>query len=252
MGHIWDDVIPPHDQAIIDAAGYGARGEFGKRPALLIVDVSYDFTGDKPEPILDSIKRFHNSCGENGWNAIGHIQNLLTVARSRQVPTFYTTGITDPNPIFRGSWVWKNPRGAFRQKSEISKQIGMDIVKEIAPISGDVLINKVKPTAFFGTPLHSYLTLLGIDNLIICGTSTSGCVRASVIEAFSLNYHVQVVEECTFDRIEVSHKINLFDMNAKYADVLHLDEVSEYIRSLPADVYADIERYRMAIPATAR
>jgi nicotinamidase-related amidase len=252
MGRIWDDVIPEHDREIIGAAGYGARGEFGKRPALLIVDVSYDFTGDRAEPILESVKRFHNSCGEGAWKAVSHIEKLLEVARSRQVPTFYTTGLTDPNPILRGAWVWKNPRGAFRARSEISKQIGQDIVKEIAPIPGDVVIAKVKPTAFYGTPLGSYLQLLGIDNLIICGTTTSGCVRASVIEAFNLNFHIQVVEECTFDRIDISHKINLFDMNAKYADVLPLAEISDYIANLPADVYNEIERYRLpqVAPAT--
>lgn len=243
MTRIWDDVIPEDEREIWESAGYGRRGEFGKRPALLVVDVSYDFTGDRREPIRESQKRFHNSCGEAAWDAIEHIGTLLDVARERAVPVFYTTGPPAATLLQRGGWLWKNARGETRVKSEISRRIGMKIVEEIAPAPGELVIEKTKPAAFYGTPLASYLTLLGVDDLIVCGTATSGCVRATVIEAFNLNYHVQVVEECTFDRGEVTHRVNLFDMNNKYGDVLPLAEVTEYLRGLPADTYADIERY---------
>lgn len=221
------------------------------RPAVLVVDVSYDFTGDRREPILESQKRFHNSCGEAAWDAIEQIQSLLAEARARTVPVFYTTGPQAATLIQRGGWQWKNARGETRVKSDISRRIGMQIVEEIAPAPGELVIEKTKPAAFYGTPLASYLTLLGIDDLIICGTATSGCVRATVIEAFNLNYHVQVVEECTFDRGEVTHRVNLFDIHNKYGDVLPLAEVTEYLRGLPADAYAGIERYRADIALAA-
>ncbi|MEK7281157.1 MAG: isochorismatase family protein, partial [Chloroflexota bacterium] len=97
---------------------------------------------------------------------------------------------------------------------------------------GDIVIYKPKASAFFGTPLASLLNALRVDTVLCCGTSTSGCVRASVIDANSYNFHVAVIEECTFDRSQVSHKVNLFDMNAKYADVISLQEAREYITSL--------------------
>jgi nicotinamidase-related amidase len=106
------------------------------------------------------------------------------------------------------------------------------IVKEIAPVPGDVVVLKTRPSIFFGTPFVTMLTARGIDTLIMCGTTTSGCVRASVVDAFSYGYKVVVIEEATFDRGQVSHQINLFDMNAKYADVLSVSEVTSYIKSL--------------------
>ena len=82
-----------------------------------------------------------------------------------------------------------------------------------------------RASAFSGTPLFSHLSLLGIQSLIACGESTSGCVRASVVDAYSNGFHVVVVEECCFDRSMLSHKVNLFDMHHKYTDVIHLDDV---------------------------
>ena len=106
---------------------------------------------------------------------------------------------------------------------------------EIAPGPGDILIPKEKPSLFFATPLLSYLIYHNVDTVFVCGTTTSGCVRATVIDAFSYNFKVGVIEECTFDRGEVSHKINLFDMNAKYADVMPVGEVMDYLQSIPTD-----------------
>jgi nicotinamidase-related amidase len=116
--------------------------------------------------------------------------------------------------------------------------VGSDIVKEIAPEPRDVLLRKSKPSAFFGTGLLHYLLELKVDTLLVTGTTTSGCVRATVIDAFSHNFNVAVVEECTFDRGEASHAINLFDMNAKYADVVSLQTTIDYLAGLPGDLFA--------------
>ena len=83
------------------------------------------------------------------------------------------------------------------------------------------------------TPLIRHLTQYGVDTIIICGESTSGCVRASVLDACAYGFHVVVVEEATFDRSVHSHKINLFDMHHKYADVMHLDELAEHLEAFP-------------------
>jgi nicotinamidase-related amidase len=104
-----------------------------------------------------------------------------------------------------------------------------DIVNEVAPQKGDVVVRKTAPSAFWGTPLIAELNRLGIDTLLVTGESTSGCVRATVVDAKSNRFRVVIPEPCVFDRDEASHAINLYDMNQKYADVLPLDEVMTYL-----------------------
>ncbi len=93
----------------------------------------------------------------------------------------------------------------------------------------DVVITKQRASVFFGTPLTAHLTQLGVQTLIICGESTSGCVRATAVDAYSHGYHVVLVEECCYDRSILSHKVNLFDMHHKYCDVMHVDEVVSHL-----------------------
>lgn len=226
---IWDDVISREEMAIYNAAGYGVRGGFGHRPAVLVTDVNYGFTGDKPEPILESIKKWRNSCGEQGWKGVYAIKELLKVARTKGIPIFYSTPL-DRLPETAGRWSDKNSRAITQQGVEGFK--ANDIVADIAPGPGEIVIHKEKPSVFFGTPLLGYLIDRGVDSLIVAGSTTSGCVRATVVDAFSYNFKVTVVEECCFDRGEMPHKINLFDMNAKYADVVSLAEVEGYILNL--------------------
>jgi maleamate amidohydrolase len=88
-----------------------------------------------------------------------------------------------------------------------------------------LVIYKERASGFFGTPLIAHLRRLGVESLIICGESTSGCVRASTVDAYSYGFHSVVVEQCTYDRSMLSHKVNLFDLHHKYADVMHVDEV---------------------------
>ncbi|MBV9378802.1 MAG: isochorismatase family protein, partial [Alphaproteobacteria bacterium] len=114
---------------------------------------------------------------------------------------------------------------------------GNEIIAVIAPGPKDIVIKKQKPSGFFGTNLASYLTLLGCDSVIVVGTTTSGCVRATVVDAFSLNYRVILAEEGCFDRSEASHAVSLCDMHAKYADVVPTSEVLSYFEQLPTDLF---------------
>src|SRR4029077_12873159 len=91
---------------------------------------------------------------------------------------------------------------------------------------------KERASGFFGTPLIAHLQQKRINSLIICGESTSGCVRASTVDAYSYGFHNVVVEECTYDRSPLSHKVNLFDLHHKYADVMHVDEVIKHLEDL--------------------
>jgi nicotinamidase-related amidase len=233
----WDDIFSDRDKQVFEKSGYGKRAGFGQRPAVLVIDVNYNFVGDRPEPIIKSVERFRNSCGEEGWQGVYKIRELLAEARKKHLPTFYTTGHDDrTNPVAFGRWQGKNRRGSEDMSDTWTK--GNEIVAEIAPQDGDIVVRKQKPSAFFGTPLTSMLNEVHADSVLVTGCTTSGCVRASVIDAFSYNYKVSVVEECVFDRFIASHMVNLFDMNAKYADVIPLSDAIEYVRSLPDTLYA--------------
>jgi len=234
---IWNKFLTERDKQVFAAGGFGARQGFGKRPAILVVDVNYNFCGDKPEPILESIKRWRNSCGEEAWEGIKAIKRLLTAGRAKSLPVIYTTGIRRADNWDAGGWAWKNKRTLERTQAQGTNQSGDTIIPEIGPQPCDIVIYKQKPSAFAGTPMMSYMTLLGADSLLLVGTTTSGCVRATVLDAFSTNFRVSVVEEGCFDRSQASHAINLCDMHAKYADVVKLDEVLAFINTLPSGMF---------------
>jgi maleamate amidohydrolase len=222
MKRIWDNYLDEQDKKVYQEAGLGKKMGVGLKPALVIVDVQYGFTGDSSEKIEESIRKYPTSCGEISWQAIPYIQSLLYAARKAELPIFFT--------IIEGSKTSSNDRVAikgniFDHPLLLEGEKGTQVVEELKPQFGEIVISKKKPSAFFGTPLTSYLTARQVDTVIIAGCTTSGCVRASVIDAFSQNYRVIVPEECVFDRGIASHAINLFDMQQKYADVVPVEEV---------------------------
>jgi nicotinamidase-related amidase len=234
---VWDKFLSDRDKTTFPASGYGAYLGPGERPALLVIDVSYAFTGDKDEPLLDSIAKWHNSCGPTAWQAIPYIQRLLEAARAKNLPIFYSTGY-EARPDGFGRGLWRNSRGA-----EAAPPAGFgaqEIVREIAPEPRDVVIAKRAPSVFHGTPLISDLNSAHCDTLIVCGTTTSGCVRATVVDAFSYNLRVLMAEEACFDRGEASHAMALFDLNAKYADVVPTADILAYFGGLSDDLFDGI------------
>jgi nicotinamidase-related amidase len=228
---IWDGYLSERDRRIFGSAGYGRRAGFGKRPVVLVIDVNYNFVGDRPEPIEESIKRWRNSCGLEGWAAVACIARLAEAARAQRVPVIYSTGMDLRSDGWdAGRWADKNTRKL--EDVTVHLDNGNTIVPPIAPQAEDIVIRKYKPSVFFGSLLAGFLVDLGADSIICCGGTTSGCVRATVLDGFSMNYRMAVVEECTFDRGEASHAINLFDMHAKYADVVSLDETLAFLSEL--------------------
>ena len=157
---------------------------------------------------------------------------MLDAARQARIPVFYTLTELRPDLADVGGWSAKNLNVAHRSMLEGHK--GARIVDELAPAEGEIVISKKKPSAFFGTPLLSYFIDRAVDTVIVTGCTTSGCIRASVLDAFSYNYKIIVPEECCFDRGQASHAINLFDIQQKYADVVPTAEVITHLRSLPS------------------
>lgn len=248
---VWDRFLTERDRRVFAKAGYGRRAGFGARPVVLVVDLNYNFIGDRPEPIEESVKRWRNSCGEEGWEAAAKTAVLLEAARERGLPVIYSTGL-DPRPDGwdSGRWTDKNTRRAEDRAPD--RALGNTIAAPIAPAQHDIVIRKGKPSAFFGTLLTSYLVDLQADSILLCGATTSGCVRATAVDAFSYNYRVAVVEECVADRGQASHALSLFDLAQKYADVVTLEETLDRVRSLPAGLFdAQMPALRERLAVTA-
>ena len=176
----WDDILTARDKQVFSLSGFGKKAGLGERPALLIIDVNYNFTGDKPEPILESVKRFRTSCGEEGWDAVYRIRDMLAEARKKHLTTFYTTAAENRSnsTVMVGGWAAKSNRTTEDMTEQWEK--ANQIVEEIAPQPGDIIVRKQKPSAFFGTPLMSMLTEVHADTVLVCGTTTSGCPPVSV------------------------------------------------------------------------
>jgi nicotinamidase-related amidase len=221
----WDGVISEEDQQAYRAAGFGRPGGCGTRPALLIIDVQYRTVGTRPMPFAEAIREFSTSCGESAWAAVRNIESLLAEFRQRSWPVLYPH-VAPKSQADGGRLAAKVPA-----IMTVAKE-GYEFVAEIAPREGDVLLPKKHPSAFFATALVSQLIDLGVDTLVMTGCTTSGCVRASVVDAFSYNFHVLVAEDAVYDRSQVSHAVNLFDMSEKYADVAPSAELLQKLRAI--------------------
>ena len=230
---IWDRFLTEQDKAHVGMKPPKPTG-FGKKPALLLIDLYRWVFGDKPEPVLESIKNWPGSCGMAGWNAVPHIQALLKTAREARIPIVHVTGLAGSGV---DEWSFRRHEGRGKPGPEMldRERRKFDIIDEVEPLPGEVVLRKSAPSAFWGTPLIGHLNQLGVDTIITVGESTSGCVRASVVEGTTYRFRMIVVEEGVFDRHEACHAVNLFDMNQKYADVLPLAEVTKYIRSWRAE-----------------
>ena len=233
---VWDDVLTGRDRTLYERVL--VERQLGKRPAVIVIDVNYAFVGTTPMPIEEAVEEYTTSCGQIGWDAIPHIRELTDVAREMGVPVFYSTGMNthyDRGSKVRGiGWGQEPGRPPKRAKSAeaIAKQTkGNEIVEELGRQPADFVIEKAGASVFLGTPLVSQLIDMDIDTVILCGTTTSGCVRATAVEASNYNLHAAIVEEGTFDRFEISHKVSLMDVHAKYGRVMSLGEALEYLKT---------------------
>ncbi|GHD62285.1 hydrolase [Thalassobaculum fulvum] len=220
----WSSVITDDEERRYEAAGFGRPGGIGSRPALLIIDVQYRTVGTVRRPYWEAIEEYPTACGEDGWSAVDHIRPLLAEFRRLGLPVLYPHVAPKNVDTDSGRLAEKVP------SIMTIDQKGYAFVEEVAPVKGDVLLPKKHPSAFFGTPLVSHLIDLGADTLFVTGCTTSGCVRSSVSDAFAYNFKVVVPQECVYDRSPTSHAVNLFDMNAKYADVMPTADAIEALR----------------------
>jgi maleamate amidohydrolase len=215
----WDDTIPAADLENFHGAANSMHRpmEVGTRPALIVVDMTMAF--------VDSA--YPTGYSPTGYPAVAATRLLLDSARELGIPIYFTKAHEDPKyvatPAERGRW---KPSQSARNEDLPPGDV---IAEDLRPLPGEVIVYKQsKPSGFFGTNLAAMLMYHNVDTTVIVGMTTSGCVRATVLDAFSWNFHVLIPHEAVADRSEISHKVNLFDLHMKYADVASVADTVAY------------------------
>ncbi len=214
----WMKLIPESELATYKSAGFMTDMTLGKNPALIVVDVTFAFTGYEGQTLAESIASFGSACGPVSWVAMPKIVQLIGMFRERGLPIVFTHSAAANTP-FAG-------KATKSKRTKAPPPGANDFPEAITPREGEWVLGKTRASAFFQTPLTSYLVQQHVDTLVFCGVSTSGCVRASVVDGFSHGFSTFVVDECCFDRSPFAHAANLFDMEAKYASVVSLSELA--------------------------
>jgi maleamate amidohydrolase len=223
----WEDYLTVEDRAVLARGQWAMRAGAGQRPALLLIDCQYYMTGIRG--LSDNAERYPLACPD-GFAACDQMERLLNAARSSKIPVIFTRFIMDPVVDDGGMFHRKVGAGLGRGENLYFRGThGAEIVPELKPLPGEIILDKNKKSAFFGTPLLSLLIDRGVDTCIVVGGSTSNCVRATVVDCEQYNFRCIVPEEAVFDRVSITHKINLFDMNRSYADVMPVAEVLAYV-----------------------
>lgn len=199
--------------------GFGGRGGSGRRPALLVVDMTLGFT-DPESPLACDLEE-----------PVANIQKLLGAARDASAPVLYTTvAYRESDRLTAAAFIAKVP--ALLTLEAGSRWAEID--PRIAPRETEPVLNKLFASAFYGTGIQSALAAAGVDTLIVTGASTSGCVRATAVDALQYGYRPVVPREAVGDRNPGAHEANLYDIDAKYGDVVPVEEVISYLRGIPA------------------
>lgn len=198
-------------------AGYHAAQTRGSRPALLLVDFAHAYF-DKEAPLYG---------GEGCVAARDHAIRLAATARQVGVPVIFTEVKYQPGGGDGGAFYAKVPALSCFDADQATQKL----VEGLAVEPGDLMITKQYPSAFFGTSLAATLQWMKIDTLVICGLTTSGCVRASCIDSISSGFVTLIAEEACGDRASGPHEANLYDMSAKYADLISTDDAIAYMQN---------------------
>ena len=202
---------------VYEQAGLGQKVTLGTRPAVLVVDFSCGFTDQEC------------TLGADMTAEVEATRQLLDAARAKGLPVVFTTIGYEPSLKDGGLWLQKVP-------SLGDLQVGgrwVEIDPRLEPREDETIVLKKGASAFFGTNLTSILISQQIDSVILCGATTSGCVRATAIDLLQYGFPTLVPRECVGDRAQAPHEANLFDIQAKYADVVPLDDVLAYVESVP-------------------
>jgi maleamate amidohydrolase len=222
--HVPRSTLSDLDREVMARAGYGRRVVLGAHPVLLLIDFQTNYLGAN-EPILKQLEKYPSGGGAGAWRALAAARIVLGAARQNAVPVVFTRIAYSPDRAATNTFAVK--RG--QADSFLEGSAGVKIVEDLQPRTDEQVLVKGAASAFFGTQLHDHLTGIGADSLLVTGLSTSGCVRATVVDAAALGYRVAVIVEAVADRIELSHRAALVDMWMKYAELVTVVQAVEYI-----------------------
>lgn len=227
MSAVWDGLVPSEELERLAASGYGVQGvTLGERPCLLVIDVVMSFLGRRPGDTEGT--EYITGCGEAGWKSLPSIVEILDAARDAGVERVFSKGQPEAAAMIGGAIKLSRDPGMARTTQSAP------FPAEIEPTADEFVVEKTKASAFFGTPLLTFLHQRRVDSLLVVGTTTSGCVRASVVDAASHGYPVVVAAEACFDRSNFAHAANLFDIQMKYGSVVSSDDAIALLRSRQA------------------
>lgn len=224
----WINFLDESGRSTMDRGQWGQPVGFGAKPALLVIDAQYYMVGIRGR--ADNETAYPFACGEAAFAAVEHMKRIIAACRAAAVPVFYTRFVIDPSGKDAGLLHDKVGRGTQRSDNLYFRGThGAEILAELTPLAHEPVIDKNRKSAFFKTPLYDRLNALGVDSCIVIGGSTSGCVRATVIDAEQHDLRVIIPEEAVFDRVPKIHDANLFDMNRSSADVVSAAMVLGYL-----------------------
>jgi len=228
--HAWEPILGELDRQVITAAGYGKERPLGKNPVLLVIDPQYNYVGENL-PILESIRKYPTSVGHAAYEALPQLIALVTTFREKQRPVIFTT--VAPKEALLPFSISGRVHADRKSETLVAGHKGTEIIEPLLPRPGELVVDKAFASAFLGTPLSTILTLQKVDTVVVCGGTTSGCVRGTAVDAAGLGYSVVVVEDAVFDRIALSHAANLLDLWMKYANVFPAQRIVDWVRGLP-------------------
>jgi len=223
MTRPWMKYIPESEVQMLERVGFMSGLEITGKAALLVVDATYGFIGRKGKTLAAAIQEYPTACGPAAWEAIPKMAALIGLFREKGLPIVFTYSDGYDSEFSGKATKLKTTR------SLQSLEGFNDFPDEIKPLPAEWVMGKAKPSAFFQTSLPAYLVRSNVQTVVICGVTTSGCVRATAVDCSSHGYTTLVVDDCCFDRSEFSHASNLFDLQAKYAGVLSVAELEELL-----------------------
>ena len=199
----WLKQLPDAERRTLERTNASGTMKIGSRPALIVVDVTLGFCGREGLSLEEAVKEYRTACGPMSWETMPRIVGLIHLFRAKQWPVVFTLGDPDKQPFSGGAT--KSLRTGRRDAGYPAGH--NDFPDAIKPRDGEWVLPKTKASGFFQTPLTSYLAREQIDTTVVCGVSTSGCVRATVVDGHSHGYFMTVVGAACFDRLAVSHEV---------------------------------------------
>lgn len=224
IGQPWDELLTDADRAVIANGGYGKQRGLGSSPVLMVIDCQRIYIGDDA-PVEQQQSRWPAGGGAAAWRAVENIAALVKAAEQAGTPVIYTRNVQKQSLLFDGF----AKKTTWDHKRAMEDSPDVQIVDALTPSDRSLVLDKSYASAFYGTPLVSWLVGLGVDSLIVTGVSTSGCVRATSVDAVSRGFNVAVVSDATADRISVSHQVALLDLWMKYTDLASTSAVKEML-----------------------